>query len=122
MVRPALLWNGTRSADAARELVDELGGPAAWADAVGSVPVASLAITKLRWLDELARSAWRDPKLHGRSCPARARAVLEGSSTPPRPTRQRWRMSDGTAQELRDGHAGRPISNPGDDLGLGFSR
>ena len=40
---PALLWNDTRSADAAAELVDELGGPAqggqAWAEAVGSVPV-----------------------------------------------------------------------------------
>jgi xylulokinase len=30
--------------------VDELGGPQAWADAVGSVPVASFTVTKLRWL------------------------------------------------------------------------
>jgi len=50
IVRPALLWNDTRSASAARELVDELGGPAAWADAVGSVPLASFTVTKLRWL------------------------------------------------------------------------
>jgi xylulokinase len=27
VVRPALLWNDTRSADAARDLIDELGGP-----------------------------------------------------------------------------------------------
>ncbi|MGN6131512.1 MAG: FGGY family carbohydrate kinase, partial [Nocardioidaceae bacterium] len=52
VVRPALLWNDTRSAAAARALVDELGGPAAWARAVGSVPVASFTVTKLRWLAE----------------------------------------------------------------------
>jgi xylulokinase len=50
VVRDALLWNDTRSAGAARDLIDELGGPAAWADAIGSVPVASLTVTKLRWL------------------------------------------------------------------------
>jgi xylulokinase len=56
VVRPALLWNDTRSADAALALIDELGGPdagsRAWAQAVGSVPVASFTITKLRWLAE----------------------------------------------------------------------
>ncbi|HLL67697.1 MAG TPA: xylulokinase [Micromonosporaceae bacterium] len=52
VVRPALLWNDTRSAGAADDLVAELGGPAAWAQAVGSVPVASFTITKLRWLAE----------------------------------------------------------------------
>ncbi|MFY1617375.1 xylulokinase [Micromonospora sp. WMMD736] len=54
VVRPALLWNDTRSADAAADLVEEAGGGAAgrrfWADATGSVPVASFTITKLRWL------------------------------------------------------------------------
>jgi xylulokinase len=51
VVRDALLWNDTRSAQAAADLVDELGGGAqAWADAVGSVPVASFTVTKLRWL------------------------------------------------------------------------
>ncbi len=50
VVRPALLWNDTRSADDAEDLVAELGGPAAWADAVGSVPVASFTVSKLRWL------------------------------------------------------------------------
>ncbi|MEP6760255.1 MAG: xylulokinase [Sporichthyaceae bacterium] len=52
VVRPALLWNDTRSANAAADLVAELGGGQAWADAVGSVPVASFTITKLRWLAE----------------------------------------------------------------------
>jgi xylulokinase len=52
VVRPALLWNDTRSAGAAAELVAELGGPRAWAEAVGSVPVASFTVTKLRWLAE----------------------------------------------------------------------
>ena len=49
-VRDALLWNDTRSADAAAELIAEMGGPQACADAVGSVLVASFTITKLRWL------------------------------------------------------------------------
>jgi xylulokinase len=50
VVRPALLWNDVRSAGAARELLSELGGGQAWADAVGVVPVASITVTKLRWL------------------------------------------------------------------------
>jgi len=49
VIRPALLWNDTRSAAAARELVDEVGA-AGWAEATGSVPVASFTVTKLRWL------------------------------------------------------------------------
>jgi len=51
VVRPALLWNDTRSAAAADALNKEL-GPQAWADAVGSVLVASFTVTKLRWLAE----------------------------------------------------------------------
>ncbi len=52
VVRPALLWNDVRSAGCARDLVAELGGPSAWAEAVGSVPLAAFTITKLRWLAE----------------------------------------------------------------------
>ncbi|MEO7235584.1 MAG: xylulokinase [Lapillicoccus sp.] len=52
VVRKALLWNDTRSAGAAADLVRELGGPQAWADAVGTVPLASITVTKLRWLAE----------------------------------------------------------------------
>ncbi len=52
VVRPALLWNDTRSGPSSRDLIAELGGPAAWAEAVGSVPVASFTVTKLRWLAE----------------------------------------------------------------------
>lgn len=52
VVRDALLWNDTRSAPAAADLVAELGGVGAWVDAVGSVPVASFTVTKLRWLAE----------------------------------------------------------------------
>ncbi|MFI5625099.1 xylulokinase [Nocardioides sp. NPDC051685] len=51
VVRPALLWNDTRSAAAAAALNSELGA-AAWAEAVGSVQVASFTATKLRWLAE----------------------------------------------------------------------
>jgi xylulokinase len=56
VVRPALLWNDTRSAGAAADLIEELGGGEAgrraWAEAVGTVPVASFTVTKLRWLAE----------------------------------------------------------------------
>lgn len=56
VIRPALLWHDTRSADAAEQLLAELGdgdrerGARAWVEAVGTVPVASLTVTKLRWL------------------------------------------------------------------------
>jgi xylulokinase len=49
VVRPALLWNDLRSAGAAADLVTERGARF-WADAVGSVPLASFTVTKLRWL------------------------------------------------------------------------
>jgi len=51
VVRPALLWNDTRSAIEAERLVAEF-GPEAWAEACGSVPVASFTVTKLRWIAE----------------------------------------------------------------------
>ena len=82
VVRPALLWNDTRSATDALDLVAELGGPQAWADAVGSVPVASFTVTKVRWLaraepDNAARVTrvmlphdWLTWKLAG--CPSEA--------------------------------------------------
>ena len=50
VVRPALLWNDTRSAQDASDLIDEFGGADRWATEVGVVPVASFTITKLRWL------------------------------------------------------------------------
>ncbi|MDV7030917.1 FGGY family carbohydrate kinase [Mycobacterium intracellulare] len=50
VVRPALLWNDVRSADAAHALVRELGGARAWAQAVGVVPLAAITVAKLRWL------------------------------------------------------------------------
>lgn len=53
VVRDALLWNDTRSAAAAEALIAELpGGAGGWAEAVGTVPVASVTASKLRWLAE----------------------------------------------------------------------
>jgi xylulokinase len=49
VIRPALLWNDTRSAPAARALTEEVGA-AQFAQRTGSVPVASFTLTKLRWL------------------------------------------------------------------------
>ncbi|MEV0262021.1 xylulokinase [Streptomyces sp. NPDC050617] len=51
-VRDALLWNDTRSAGAAADLVAELGGPERWAEAVGTVPLAAITVAKLRWMAE----------------------------------------------------------------------
>lgn len=49
VIRPALLWNDTRSAQAALDLIAEFGA-GALASRTGSVPVASFTATKLRWL------------------------------------------------------------------------
>ena len=49
VIRPALLWNDTRSAGSAADLTAEVGA-AEFARRVGSVPVASFTLTKLRWL------------------------------------------------------------------------
>jgi xylulokinase len=56
VLRPALLWNDTRSAQSALDLITEVGaqqgidGAIAWANLMGSVPVASFTVTKLRWV------------------------------------------------------------------------
>jgi xylulokinase len=52
VVRDALLWNDTRSAAAAADLVAEFGAEAL-ATRTGLVPVASFTITKLRWLRDV---------------------------------------------------------------------
>ena len=53
VVRPALLWNDTRSAGPRRRPGRRARAAARrWADAVGMVPVASFTVTKLRWLAE----------------------------------------------------------------------
>lgn len=50
VVRDALLWNDTRSAGAAEDLIAEMGGPKACAEATGSLLVPSITSTKLRWV------------------------------------------------------------------------
>ena len=50
VIRPALLWNDTRSAQAALDLNRELGGNAQISRKVGSVLVASFTASKLRWM------------------------------------------------------------------------
>ncbi|WP_248704263.1 xylulokinase [Curtobacterium sp. MWU13-2055] len=49
VVRDALLWNDVRSADAAAQMVEEIGRDS-WVARTGLVPVASFTGTKLRWL------------------------------------------------------------------------
>jgi xylulokinase len=93
-VRPALLWNDTRSARAADDLVRELGGPQAWADAVGSVPLASFTVTKLRWVAD-----------HEKEQAERAvRVVLPHDWLT-------WRLA---------GAAGEPTTDRGDASGTGY--
>jgi xylulokinase len=48
-LRPAVLWNDTRSAPDAAELRDALGARA-WAERVGVVPVPSFTVTRWAWL------------------------------------------------------------------------
>jgi xylulokinase len=52
VIRPAMLWNDTRSAPQAAALTEEVGA-AEFARRTGSVPVASFTLTKLRWLREI---------------------------------------------------------------------
>ena len=60
VVRPALLWNDTRSADAATALIEEMGGPQASVEEIGSLMVASFTASKLRWVrDEEPENAQR---------------------------------------------------------------
>ncbi|MBV2363695.1 xylulokinase [Streptomonospora nanhaiensis] len=96
VVRPALLWNDNRSAGAARDLIAELGGPRAWAQAVGSVPVASLTVTKLRWLAE-----------HEPANAARAERVLLPHDW------LTWRLTGGTG-------GGEALTDRGDASGTGY--
>ncbi|MGM7776664.1 xylulokinase [Arthrobacter sp. KNU-44] len=49
VVRPALLWNDTRSAGSAEDLTAEV-GVEDFARRTGLVPVASFTITKIRWI------------------------------------------------------------------------
>jgi xylulokinase len=60
-LRPAILWNDTRSAAEARELRSALGGPSWWAEQIGVVPVPSFTATRWAWLrghePEAARAA-----------------------------------------------------------------
>jgi xylulokinase len=49
VIRDALLWNDTRSAQAARDLIAEVGA-GQYAERLGVVPVASFTASKLRWL------------------------------------------------------------------------
>jgi len=50
VIRPALLWNDTRSAKEASDLNREVGGDEAISRAVGSVLVASFTASKVRWM------------------------------------------------------------------------
>jgi xylulokinase len=49
-LRPAMLWNDTRSAPDAACLVEALGGGKAWAEKIGLVPVASFTASKWAWV------------------------------------------------------------------------
>lgn len=49
VLRPALLWNDTRSAPEAEQLIEHFGA-SELANRTGSVPVASFTVTKLLWV------------------------------------------------------------------------
>ena len=51
-MRPALLWNDVRSAPQSDRLIEQLGGPSAWAERIGSVPAPAFTVTKWAWLCE----------------------------------------------------------------------
>lgn len=118
VVRPALLWHDTRSASAASALVGELGGPQAWADAVGVVPVASITVSKLRWVAEhepgaMARAAaaclphdWLTWRLVGGDLAALRTDRSDASGT------GYWDPTAGYRPDLVDLACGRPLALP----------
>jgi xylulokinase len=93
-VRDALLWNDNRSAPQAEQLITDLGGAQAWADATGSVPVASFTVTKLRWVAE------NEPEVAHRAA---------GVMLP----------HDWITHQLR-GRSGEPTTDRGDASGTGY--
>jgi xylulokinase len=93
LVRDALLWNDNRSGSDAEDLIDELGRER-WARQVGSVPVAALTVSKLRWL------ARAEPKHAART----AAVVLPHDYLT-------WRLGNGSF---------RPTSDRGDASGTGY--
>ena len=99
VVRPALLWNDTRSARQAEDLIAEFGGPQEWARRTGSVPTASFTVTKLRWMAE------QDP----------ANAVRTSMVMLPHDWLT-WQLA------LREGAGGavRPVTDRGDASGTGY--
>ncbi|HAY43260.1 MAG TPA: xylulokinase [Micrococcaceae bacterium] len=58
VIRPALLWNDTRSAQAAINIINDAGhgdmeaGARYWAQRTGTLPVSSITLAKLRWLKD----------------------------------------------------------------------
>jgi xylulokinase len=64
-LRPAMLWNDTRAAPDAAELVDVLGGSSRWAARIGVVPVASFTASKWAWLRR------REPEVAARTAAIR---------------------------------------------------
>lgn len=88
-LRPAVLWNDTRSAKDAAELRAELGAEA-WAERVGTVPVPSFTVTRWAWLrrtePQVARAAravrlphdWLTERLCGRGATDRGDASGTG--------------------------------------------
>lgn len=52
VIRPAKLWNDTETAPQNAEMVRRLGGPEAWFQRFGVVPLTGYTLSKLLWLKE----------------------------------------------------------------------
>ncbi len=113
VVRDALLWNDTRSAGAAADLIAELpGGAAGWADATGLVPVASFTVTKLRWVAE-----------HEPDNAARAASVMlphDWITHLLRADRDGGGSGSGSGSGGGSGTGGEPTTDRGDASGTGY--
>ena len=87
VIRPAKLWNDTESAPDAGWLIEQLpAGATAWAEACGSVPVASFTITKLSWLHRSEPEHWA--RLGPRAAAPRLAHVAADRSPHHRPWRR----------------------------------
>ncbi len=52
VIRPAKLWNDTETAPQNQQLIDSLGGKAAWFERFGIVPLTGYTVSKLLWLKQ----------------------------------------------------------------------
>ncbi len=61
-IRPAKLWNDTETSPQNLEMLEKLGGPSAWFERIGIIPLTGYTLSKLLWLKQ------QEPQNFARIC------------------------------------------------------